>query len=126
LDRWRLVQADGWSDYENGIFNGCNDLNNVNIDHVVQLVGYGTDPKRGGDYWLVRNSWDVTWGEKGYIRLKRSSSASCGVDKSPLDGTGCAGGDAEQQVCGTCGLLFDASYPLGAGMRKRAMEAIVV
>jgi len=120
------VQADGWSDYENGIFNGCADLNNVNIDHVVQLVGYGTDPKKGGDYWLVRNSWDVTWGEKGYIRLKRSSSAICGEDKTPLDGTGCTGGDAVQHVCGTCGLLFDASYPLGAGMRKHVMEAIVV
>jgi len=120
------VQADGWKDYESGIFDGCADLNKVDINHVVQLVGYGTDPKKGGDYWLVRNSWDVTWGEAGYIRLKRSSSAKCGEDKTPLHGTGCKGGDAVQRVCGTCGILFDVSYPLGAGMMKQVTEAIVV
>jgi hypothetical protein len=27
-------------------------------DHVVQLVGYGTDPQFG-DYYIVRNSWCV-------------------------------------------------------------------
>jgi cathepsin L len=119
------VQADTWSDYEKGVFDGCKNYNNVDIDHVVQLVGYGTD-SQGGDYWLVRNSWDVTWGEAGYIRLKRSSSPSCGDDISPLDGTGCAGGPAKQHVCGTCGMLFDVSYPLGAAVPKRGHHTIVV
>jgi len=112
------VQADTWSDYSGGVFAGCGNSSNIEIDHVVQLVGYGTDPK-GGDYFLVRNSWDATWGEAGYIRLKRSAAPSCGTDPSPSAGTGCSGGPATQYVCGTCGILFDVSYPLGAAIPKR-------
>lgn len=119
------VQADTWSSYEHGVFDGCSNHSNIAIDHVVQLVGYGTDEK-GGDYWLVRNSWDVTWGESGYIRLKRSSSPVCGTDPAPLDGTGCVDGPSEQKVCGTCGVLFDASYPLGAAIPKRGHHTVVV
>ncbi len=42
--------------YESGIYNGCSKTN-IDLDHAVQLVGYGTD--KGVDYWLVRNSWCV-------------------------------------------------------------------
>eukprot|EP00442_Polarella_glacialis_P035962 CAMPEP_0115123794 /NCGR_PEP_ID=MMETSP0227-20121206/47796_1 /TAXON_ID=89957 /ORGANISM="Polarella glacialis, Strain CCMP 1383" /LENGTH=395 /DNA_ID=CAMNT_0002526317 /DNA_START=35 /DNA_END=1222 /DNA_ORIENTATION=+ len=113
------VQADVWSDYHSGVFEGCSNRSDVSIDHVVQLVGYGTDCK-DGDYWLVRNSWDATWGEKGYIRLRRSSKPDCGEDTEPTQGTGCAGGPATQQVCGQCGILFDVSYPLGAKLRAKS------
>lgn len=119
------VQANTWRDYEGGVFNGCSNYSNVDLDHVVQLVGYGTDP-HGGDYWLVRNSWDVTWGEAGYIRLKRSSTPKCGTDPTPLDGTGCKGGPATQEVCGECGVLFDASYPVGVQIPRRGHHAVVV
>merc|ERR1711979_46191 len=91
------VEADTWHDYEGGVFDGCTNRSNIAVDHVVQLVGYGTDVK-GGDYCTVRNSWDVTWGEAGYIRLKRRESPECGVDIAPLDGTGCDGGPPEQYV----------------------------
>lgn len=37
-----------------GVFDGC-DQTNPDIDHVVQLVGAGTDPNYG-NYWLVRYS----------------------------------------------------------------------
>jgi len=109
------VDASTWHDYESGVFDGC--AGKTDIDHVVQLVGYGTDPSKG-DYWLVRNSWDAVWGEQGYIRLARRATPECGEDLSPADGTGCQGGPVTQHVCGTCGLLFDASYPLGARVVK--------
>jgi len=119
------VQANTWSDYESGIFAGCSDMSNVDLDHVVQLVGYGWDGPEDAAYWLVRNSWDATWGENGYIRLRRTEHNECGVDVSPLDGTGCSGGPATQHVCGECGMLFDVSYPLGAKIVKYGHHMVV-
>jgi cathepsin L len=105
------VEAMPWMSYRSGVFDGCNQKN-PDIDHVVQLVGYGTDTKYG-DYWLVRNSWGAGWGESGYIRLKRESGTPrCGIDRTPSDGTGCDGGPPTVTVCGTCGILFDALYPV--------------
>ena len=43
-------------------------LNTVN--HGVLLVGWGIDQATGLEYWLVKNSWSTTWGEKGYVRLQ--------------------------------------------------------
>lgn len=41
-------------------------------DHVIQLIGYGTETNEAGvstDYYIAKNSWDTTWGENGYIRM---------------------------------------------------------
>merc|ERR1711862_1003802 len=38
-------------------------------DHAVLAVGYGTDTELKMDYWKVKNSWDVNWGEDGYVRF---------------------------------------------------------
>jgi cathepsin L len=40
------VEAITWGAYETGVFDGCNQTN-PDIDHVVQLVGYGNDEKLG-------------------------------------------------------------------------------
>ncbi|CAH2009803.1 unnamed protein product [Acanthoscelides obtectus] len=44
-----------------------------NLNHGVLVVAYSED------YWLVKNSWGKTWGEKGYFRLKRNDGNTCGV-----------------------------------------------
>ncbi|UJR14988.1 hypothetical protein I4U23_001966 [Adineta vaga] len=46
------------------------------IDHVVQLVGYGMNEDT--PYWILKNSWGVNWGNRGYIYLKRGSN-TCGI-----------------------------------------------
>ncbi|KAK0419020.1 hypothetical protein QR680_013908 [Steinernema hermaphroditum] len=63
--------------YKGGVFydEGCSD---VDLNHAVLVVGYGTDPKEG-DYWIVKNSWGAGWGEKGYIRMARNRENNCGI-----------------------------------------------
>lgn len=105
------VDASNWASYEEGVFDGCDYNKNIDINHAVVLIGYGTDAQYG-DYWLVRNSWSTDYGEDGYIRVKREATVKCGLDKTPLDGFGCAGDEDPIKVCGMCGILSDSSYPL--------------
>merc|ERR1711973_730028 len=109
------VDASNWSFYFGGVFDECKYSENIALNHAVQMVGYGTDSV-DGDYWIVRNSWGSSWGEDGFIRLKRESTMECGTDSTPMDGTACVGGPGndEQHVCEQCGVLYDMSYPLGA------------
>ncbi|CAF3669248.1 unnamed protein product [Rotaria sp. Silwood1] len=65
--------------YASGIFDvpGCPAYRNLNHNPVV--VGYGTE--NGVDYWKIKNSWGVDWGEDGYIKVKRSDNM-CGIATS--------------------------------------------
>ena len=58
------------------------------LDHGVLIVGYGEE--NGQKYWLVKNSWGTTWGDKGYVKIARSESTN----------------DA-----GICGIAMDPSFP---------------
>ena len=57
--------------YKTGIISSlqCN-LNAV--DHVIGVIGYGTDDTLKFEYWIFRNSWERNlWGsEGGYVRIK--------------------------------------------------------
>merc|ERR550534_2671746 len=95
-------------------------------DTMATVRGYETLPRNNleavmnhlaneGDYWIIRNSWGPNWGENGFMRLKRESTAVCGTDDTPLMGTGCVDdGNDVLHVCGQCGVLFDVCYPIGA------------
>jgi C1A family cysteine protease len=73
--------------YKSGVFTGsCG----TNLDHGVLAVGYGT--YEGDDYYLVKNSWSITWGLDGYIMLGRGSKYNDGD--------------------GQCGILLEGSYPM--------------
>jgi cathepsin L len=83
------VDASNFHNYESGIYQGCDYNQNIDIDHAVVLVGYGSE--NGTDYWIIRNSWGTTYGEDGFIRVLRESTVKCGVDNTPSDGTACKG-----------------------------------
>jgi cathepsin B len=52
--------------------------------HAVKMMGWGTDAK-GGDYWLIANSWNEDWGEAGYFRIRRGDN-ECGIESSGVAG----------------------------------------
>jgi len=104
------VDANAWPRYESGIFTGCNDTD-PDIDHAVVAVGYGLDDESGQEYWIIRNSWSPSWGEKGYIRLQKGSG-TCAWDTKPQDGSGCEGGPPRVYTCGACAVLYDTTYPI--------------
>ena len=57
----------------------------MDVNHAVLAVGYGTE--NGVDYWLVKNSWAESWGDKGYFKIARGNNM-CGIavcNSYPLD-----------------------------------------
>ena len=76
------VEADSavFQMYKSGILDST--ACGTDINHGVLAVGYTAD------YWIVKNSWADTWGEKGYFRIEKE-----------------AGG------MGRCGLTYSSTYP---------------
>jgi C1A family cysteine protease len=68
------VDASNWSSYTGGIYpaSGCG----KSLDHCVEAEGYNTGSST--PYWLIRNSWGTSWGQKGYMNLQYGKDA-CGV-----------------------------------------------
>ena len=75
------VDASSWSSYTGGILSTCGN----SVDHCVQAVGL--DTKASTPYWIVRNSWGVTWGEQGYIYLEYGQN-TCAVASDATYTTG--------------------------------------
>lgn len=45
--------------------------------HAIKIVGWGVE--NGTPYWLVANSWNEDWGDKGFFRIKRGNN-ECGIE----------------------------------------------
>ncbi|XP_061838845.1 cathepsin S-like [Nerophis lumbriciformis] len=61
--------------YKSGVYDDASCTQKTN--HAVLVVGYGT--LNGEDYWLVKNSWGLKFGEEGYIRMARNKNNQCGI-----------------------------------------------
>jgi len=67
--------------YTSGIFTNTNC--GTQLDHATNVVGWGNS--NGMDYWIMRNSWGVTWGMSGYMEIEIVAGAGlCGIQMQPL------------------------------------------
>lgn len=69
-----IVDAISWQDYLGGIIQ--HHCSSGESNHAVLITGFDTS----GDvpYWIVRNSWGVSWGIAGYVHVKIGDNV-CGI-----------------------------------------------
>jgi hypothetical protein len=68
-------------------------------NHAALLVGYGTSAS-GNDYWIVQNTFGTSWGQNGYIYIRKGNYSPTEVDS---DGDGTT--DYISYSYGECGIL---------------------
>jgi len=68
--------------YKSGILNSAEC--GTKLDHGVLAVGYGTE--NGQAYYLVKNSWNTTWGDQGYIKIANNGDGEgiCGIQMAAV------------------------------------------
>lgn len=71
------VQQD-FMQYKEGVYENedCGDA----LNHGVLAVGYDNESVDG--YFIVKNSWDVYWGDEGYVKMaigNNGGSGTCGI-----------------------------------------------
>ncbi|RUS87803.1 hypothetical protein EGW08_004468 [Elysia chlorotica] len=54
--------------------------------HAIKILGWGVE--NGQDYWLVANSWNTAWGDKGFFKILK------GVNECDIE-TGVIAGDPD-------------------------------
>jgi len=80
------VEADTkvFQGYTSGIMNSS--ACGTSLDHAITAVGYGVQD--GQQYYIVRNSWGPTWGDKGYINIASQKGwfarGICGIQQTSV------------------------------------------
>lgn len=84
------IEADKkiFQNYKSGVIGAAgNNACGTQLDHGVLVVAAGTEsnlPKYPGDhyYWKIKNSWNSSYGDAGYVRIVRDLN-ECGITEGP-------------------------------------------
>jgi C1A family cysteine protease len=68
--------------YHSGVYHNDNPYCGTKLNHAVNLVGFSDD--NSDPYYILRNSWAETWGNKGYMNISygNSQTGTCGIANS--------------------------------------------
>jgi cathepsin L len=72
--------------YSSGVYYEPN-CSSTELDHAVLCCGYGTQD--GTPAWLVKNSWGVSWGQKGWIWMSKDKDNNCGIATTAMYPSSC-------------------------------------
>ncbi|CAL5200275.1 unnamed protein product [Lathyrus oleraceus] len=71
---WQSIKS-----YKSDIFGNLPIKETMDISHEVSLIGYG---REGEDsYWLIKSSWNTTWSEAEYGKIKRKGASGVTIRK---------------------------------------------
>ncbi|XP_072449702.1 cathepsin L2-like [Chiloscyllium punctatum] len=62
--------------YKSGIFYEPR-CSTTKLDHGILVVGYGTENQK--PFWIVKNSWGASWGNRGYVHMAKDLDNNCGI-----------------------------------------------
>ncbi len=68
--------------YKSGVYQHVN--GRMLGGHAIRILGWGVE--KGTPYWLVANSWNYDWGDRGTFKILRGSN-HCGIEGSVVAGT---------------------------------------
>jgi cathepsin B len=51
--------------------------------HAIKIIGYGVE--NGVEYWLCSNSWNNSWGDNGFFKIKKGVN-ECGIESDVSSG----------------------------------------
>mmetsp|Transcript_17476 Transcript_17476/g.35075 ORF Transcript_17476/g.35075 Transcript_17476/m.35075 type:complete len:343 (+) Transcript_17476:25-1053(+) len=73
--------------YESGVYQ--HESGSYLGGHAVAIIGWGEQEETDGSstpYWIVKNSWNPTWGDGGTFKILRGSN-ECGIESQVSAGT---------------------------------------
>lgn len=66
------AHGESFEKYTSGVIQDPTPYNTTT--HVITITGWGVDSDAGVKYWVGRNSYGTSWGEKGWFKLERGTN----------------------------------------------------